>query len=157
VHLLPLIFEGKCVQKINGGANETCTEPIETKRILAELGLISSSNKTVAILLAPSEGSTEFAKLKCGANETKVGGVIVGEIPAENAKLEKQYNVEREELEVIFATNPAGTNKQAITTIFLLGTEMTGQELKVEGFLGGPAAWEMKFIVKADGKVKFDV
>lgn len=157
-HLKAIVFHGKCVQKVNGGINETCNEPIETKTILAELGLISSTTKTVAVLLAPDDGTTEFAKFTCGLNTTTVRGAIVGEIPALNAARESQYNVERETLEVIFATSPAGSDKQAITEIELLGTQMKGNELKAEGFLGGPgAAEEATSTLKSDGKAKLDV
>jgi len=158
VHLLPILFENKCVQRINGGAAEECSPlHITTKSILAELGLIKSGTKPVVILLAPGDGTTVFAKFKCGAVETTVEGTIVGEIPEKNALGENQYNVERTELEVIFATKPAGSDQQAITTIFLLGEEMTKQELKVAGFLGGKAAEEATANLKADGKVKIDV
>jgi hypothetical protein len=156
-HLLPLLFEGKCEQKIPNRAAETCEEHITTKPILAELGLLKSGSKTVVMLLAPGDGTTTFVVLKCGGNTTTVSGTIVGEIPEKNSEGQNQYDVERETLEVIFATSPAGTNQQAITTIFLLGVEMTGQELKIAGFLGGKASEEATANLKADGKVKIDL
>jgi hypothetical protein len=157
-HLKPIIFHKNCLQKIGNGGNEVCNEPIETKTVLAELGLTTSTNKIVALLLASDDGKTEFAKFTCGGHETKVGGTIVGEIPPNDGNGRGQYNVERENLLVVFATNPVESEKQAINKIFLLGTEMNNQELKIEGFLGGPASEEVpSIILKSDGNVKLDV
>jgi len=153
LHLLKIIFHGKCVQKIGTGGNETCTEPIETKPILAEIGLLTSSNPKVVILLGPSDGTTNFASPVCGGHETKVGGVIVAEIPAENAARESQIETERTEYEVKFATLNKN-NHQSITEIFLLGAQMTKQELSIEGFLGGPASEEVIVKLDADGWVR---
>jgi len=161
-HLLGLLFEGKCVQRIGTGAAESCeetgveTKHITTKPILAELGLLnagtSGSSLHVVILLAPDDGTTNFATLKCGGHETNVGGVIVGEIPALNEGGEKQINEARESLEIVFATVNK-TSQQAITEIFLLGSLMEKQELKVEGFLGEKASEEANATLKPDGLV----
>jgi len=150
-HLLGLLFEGKCVQHIGSGGAEACKEHITTKPILAELGLLSSTNHTVVILLAPSTG-TEFVTLECGSMTTTVSGTIVGEIPETNAKLEKQINEPRESLEIVFAT-VSKNNQQKITEIFLLGSQMTGQELKVTGLFGGKASEEATATLTSDGIV----
>jgi hypothetical protein len=156
LHLLLLHFEGKCVQKIGGGANETCKEPILTKLLLGELGLLTSAKLLVVLLLRPSTG-TEFAAIECGTGEaTHVGGVIIGEIP-ENFKgnaLEKQINTERSEIEIVFATINKSQH-QSITEIFLLGVQMgPGEELSISGFLGGPASEEATATLKGDGKLE---
>jgi hypothetical protein len=151
-HLLPLLFEGKCVQKINGGANETCGEHITTKPVLVELGLLVLLNPhPVVISLEPSEGAAEFFKLKCGSHETTLGGQVIGEIPETNEKGEKQIGTSRESLEVVFAT-VAKNNEQKWKSIFLLKELMT-KELKIEGFLGGPVSEETTMELKSDGPV----
>jgi predicted aconitase with swiveling domain len=157
VHLLPLLFEGKCEQKIGGGANELCEggNHLTTSAILAELGLQSSSNKNVVILLAPS-GTSNFITFKCGSGAaTTVTGAIIGEIPETNAKEEKQIDAApKTELEVNFKT-VSKNNQQANTTIFLLGEEMPGPiELKVSGLFGGKASEEaLGNILTSDGPV----
>jgi hypothetical protein len=157
-HLSPIRFEGKCVQKINGGLNETCNEPIETKKILAELGLASSVVNTVLVLLAPSDGTETFAEITCGLDKTTVKGAIVGVIPEINKAGQNQYENFRTTLEVVFATSPAGTDNQEIKEIFLLGVQMKGVELKVEGFLAGArAAEEANAELKGDGQVRIDL
>ncbi len=160
VHLLPLLFEGDCLQKLGTGASETCKEHITTKPILGELGLLllGSNPPDVVILLTPSDGTTTFVELECGGMKTTVGGTIVGEIP-ENFKgnaAEKQIETLRETLEIVFATKNKN-NEQAITSIDLLGVEMTKQELKVEGFLGGKASEEASAELHADGLIRIDL
>lgn len=152
-HRVLVLFEGKCTLKVNGGANELCREPLVFKKSLAELGLLTSTNHKVVMLLAASDGTTVFDTSECGGNQTTVSGSIVAEIPENNAKLEKQINVSRSTLEVVYATTNKN-NQQAITEIWLLGTQMTGDELKVEGFLGGKVAWEDVLNLKGDGNIE---
>lgn len=142
VHMLGIIFEDKCTQTVGSTTSECNPLLIKTKPILAELGFVKQNElKRVAILMAPGDGTTEFAKFTCGGMTTTVGGVVVGEIP-EISGVTNQYNKELTKLEVKFETTAVGSDQQKITTIFLLGKEMTAQELKVEGFLGGKAAQE---------------
>lgn len=151
-HLLGLLFEGKCVQRINGGAAETCKEHITTVPILAELGLLllPNGNKDVVISLQPREG-TEFVTVECGGHVTKVGGQIIGEIPTNNANGEKQIETARTSLEIRFETK-AKNNEQKYTEIFLLG-ELMKKELKVEGFLGEGASEEATSTLQSNGLV----
>jgi hypothetical protein len=151
-HDILVLFEGKCTLKVQGGGNEPCREPLVFKKSLAELGLLTSTNHKVVLLLVSSEG-TIFDESECSGLRTTVSGSIIAEIPENNAKLEKQINVSRSELEVVFATVNKN-NQQAITEIWLLGTQMTGDELKVEGFFGGKAAEELTLNLKGDGKVE---
>lgn len=154
VHLLGLLFENKCTQTIGSTTKECSPLHITTKPILAELGFLSETAlKTVVMRLEPSDGTGVFAKFNCGSGETTVGGAVVGEIPEVNANNQNQYNKELTELEVKFETNPVGTDQQKITTIFLLGEEMTKQELTVEGLFGEKAAQEANAILTADGGV----
>lgn len=152
LHFLGLIFEGKCVQKVNGGAAEACTEPITTKPVLAELGLLSSTNKKVLLSLEPDDGTTNFVSPVCGGRETKVSGQVVGEIPENNKKGEKQLNVSRASTEVVFATK-SKNNEQLYTEIFLLQVQVK-KSLTAEGFLGGPAALESTVELKSDGTIE---
>lgn len=153
-HKILIDFHGKCEQTI-GTSKAICKEPIETKLISAELGL-ELTNKIVLVLLKPESG-TEFTKFTCGGKEVKVEGAIIGEIPAENANREPQYNVPLEETEVVFEAEGKNTDKQKYGKICLLGVEMTaGTELQVSGFFGGKASQEGTGKLKGDGLVTID-
>ncbi len=148
---ISVVFRGKCEQTI--GANKSaCAEPISWKTSSAELGLVLG-NKTVGILLAPSTG-TELAKPTCGGNVTTIEGAVIGEIPEINKKAENQYNKLLSETEYVFEAAGKNTENQIITSIELLGANMTGAELKVSGFFGGKASQEMTLILKGDGKIE---
>jgi hypothetical protein len=150
-HRISVVFEGKCEQNVSG-FKSACTEPIVVKRALAELGLVLG-NKTVGIYLSPSDGTTVVLAVTCGGITTTVEGSIVGEIPEINKKAENQYNSERSESEQVFEAEK-GTEKQAITSIELLGAIMTGDELKVSGSSGGGASQETTVILTGDGKIE---
>lgn len=152
IHRATLLLHGKCILLFNG-MTTPCTEPIHFFRALLELGLISSTNKKVAILSAPSEGGTEAVKITCGTNTVTLSGAVVGEIPEINAKLENQYNKQLSELEAVFAAENE-TEKQKITEIFLLGTQMTKVELTASGAGSGPASLESTEALNGDGKVE---
>jgi hypothetical protein len=158
VHFLKIIFHGKCVQKIGTGNPEACTEPIETKPILGELGLLLLPGlpSDVVILLRPEDGTTNFANVVCGTTETKVGGVIVGEIPELDKNGQPQIEVLRETLEIVFATVNKN-NVQRIKEIDLLGVNMTKQELSVEGLFGGAASEEATVETHANGPIRIDL
>jgi hypothetical protein len=151
-HRVKVEFHGKCEQNING-SKSTCTEPIVWKTSLAELGLVLG-NKTVGLLLIPSDGTKVFAKTSCGGLETTVEGTIVGEIPEINKKAENQYNKLQSETEAVFEAVGKNSESQVVTSIELLGTSMTGDELSVSGFFGGKASQEMTWILKGDGKIE---
>jgi len=136
-HRILVVFEGKCEQTV-GSSKSTCVEPIVVKKALAELGLVLG-NKTVGIFLAPSDGTKEFAETNCGGLKTVVEGTIAGEIPELNANRENQYNSMRSESEQVFESENKNEN-QKITSIELLGSPMSGVELKVSGFFGGKAS-----------------
>lgn len=148
-HRVVVEFSGKCEQTV--GTNKgTCTEPIKTAEMLAELGLVS---KKVVELLAPSSGTT-FVTVTCTNGNTTVEGAVVGEFPEVNAKGVNQYNKMLTESELVFEAEGKNTDNQAIKTIELLGTNMTGAELKVSGFFGGKASQEGTGIIKPDGGVE---
>jgi hypothetical protein len=150
-HSVLVVFHGKCEQTI--GVNKSaCTEPILWKPSSAELGLVLG-NKTVGILLTP-EGTPVFATPTCGGNTTTIEGAVVGEVPEINKKAENQYNKLLSEIEYVFEAAGKNSENQNITSIELLGTTMTGAELKVTGFFGGKASQEMTLILKGDGKIE---
>jgi hypothetical protein len=155
-HGVLLLLHSKCLLKVNGGANETCNEPIELKLALAELGLLTSTNHRVVLLLAPSGvpvGTTTFALLECRGELAKISGTIVGEIPERNALGENQLNTPRNDIELVFATINK-SNHQSISEIFLLGTKLTKQELTASGFMSGPTALEAAMNLKGDGTIE---
>lgn len=146
IHRVRILFESNCRLSVPALNEHKNCELVHVKPLLGELGLLnagtSGASLHVVLLLAPSDGTEEFAELKCEGNNTKVKGVIVGEVPENNATGEKQINTPRSEIETKFETINKSTNEQAIQEIYLLGTLMTGQVLKVEGFLGGKASEE---------------
>jgi len=147
-HNISIQFSGDCLQKVGGGANEICKEPIIIKTTTGELGFIEP-NKLVGLYLAPTTG-TEFTTVECGSFKTVVSGSIVGEFPLlfkQNAR-EDQYNTSRTSFELKF--NAAGT-KQAITAIELLGVKMTGDHLEVTGLFGEEASEETTETLTPDG------
>ncbi len=132
-------FTGKCEQTV-GSTKTACTEPIKTKATDVQLGLASSTVKTVLELVAPESG-TEFVKVVCGSNTTTVEGSVVGEVPTTNKAAENQLNSQRSSLESVFAVQGT-TENQLYSGLLLLGTQMSGLTLKVAGFFGGTASQE---------------
>ncbi len=152
-HRVKVVFHGNCIQTIIGGATSHCVEPIVVKESLAELGLVLG-NKTVGILLAPSDGTKVFAKVECPAGQTTtVEGAVIGEIPEINKKLVNQYNKPLTESEEVFEAEGKNTVKQNITTIELLGVSMPGK-LSTVGIFEGEASEEATGILKTDGNVE---
>jgi hypothetical protein len=76
---------------------------IETKPLKSTLVYINEkvTPKTVGDLLEPESGN--FAEIKCSLEEIIVKGSVIGKIPAENAGKEKQINVKRTKVEIVFA------------------------------------------------------
>ncbi len=143
IHRIKILFENDCLLSIPAtGTHKKCTEPIHIKILLGELGLLSSTNHKVVILLAPSDGTGEFVKIECEGEKITVSGTVVGEIPELNAKGENQLNSQRAEIETRFEVIN-GSTQQAIQEIFLLGTQMTGQSLEVSELFGGKASEEV--------------
>jgi len=152
-HRIKVIFEHNCVQTISGSTS-ACTEPIETKPLLGELGLVLL-NKTVGILLAPSDGTGVFATVVCGSNTTKVLGAIIGEIPEISADTRlNQYNKLQTLTEVVFEAKNKSEDVQNITHIELLGNLMENVKFDVEGFFGGTASEEAAAMLHSDGKIE---
>lgn len=147
-HRVLVHFHGKC-QQHSFGTLTNCTEPIAFKPLLAELGLVLG-NKTVGILLAPSDGTAEFAAIKCGANTTTVLGAVIGEIPEFTKELANQYNKLLTTVEIVFESENKNGEKQHITAIELLAENMTNIKLDTTGFLAGEASVEFTAIVKTD-------
>lgn len=144
-----LEFSGKCLENGSG----TCIEPIKIKLALGELGLASSTSKRVLLLLAPESGTT-FATIECSGSMT-IEGAVIGEIPELNKSGEVQYNKDRKNFELIFRS--ANKNQhQAINEILLLGTQMTGVELKIPGFFGGDLSVETVETLTTDGEALID-
>lgn len=112
-------FSGKCSN------NEECP-PIKVELARGELGLLTSTTKTVALLLVPETG-TVFINWTCGGTLV-AEGAIVAEIPEFNSKSEALYNKDRKTFELRFETENK-TSKQKIKEIFLLGTQITGVQL----------------------------
>jgi hypothetical protein len=137
-------FSGKCEQTLNG-TKETCGEPIKPKKSYGELGLL---NGHVLLLVAPETG-TEFVEVKCGNNNnTKVLGAVIGEFPLNGRGGSKQYSTSLKEFLLEFTATGV---KQNIETINLLGVEMKGVSLKVEGFLGEGASEEATALLLLNG------
>jgi hypothetical protein len=132
-------FSGNCLFRTVIGASN-CTEPIRTAFLQVELGLASSTEKTVLSLLAPESGTLVF-DAACGANSVTISGAVVGEIPALNSHGEQQIDVERNAWEVLFNTVNK-SEQQALTAIFLLGVQMSSIELSAAGSLGGKTSLE---------------
>jgi hypothetical protein len=152
-HRVKVSFHGKCEQNVNGSKN-TCQEPIVVKESLAELGLVLG-NKTVGILLIPSDGTSVFSVTRCPANTTTpttVEGAVIGEIPELNKRGGNQYNVLLSETEQVFEAENKNSVKQNITSIELLGVSMPGK-LTVKGFFGGEASEEAVADLRGDGKI----
>jgi len=153
-HRILLLFEGKCelVTPIKAACSNEGTH-ITSKLLLGELGLLTSSNHKVVILLAPSSG-TESAKFNCGiGGEIAVTGAIVGEIPEINTKGVNQYNKPLTEMEQVFESVGKNSEKQVIQEIFLLGTQMTGVHLLSNN---QEASEEIKSnpVLKGDGTIE---
>ncbi len=140
-------FDTKCEQKV-GTTKTTCTEPTNSVSSFVELGLPSSTNnKTVLELVAPESG-TSFVTFSCGSTNTTFEGIVVGEIPPENANKEAQYNKQRSSLEAVFAAVGKTSENQVYSGLLLLGTQMTGTELKVTKFFGDKASFEVSVVTK---------
>jgi hypothetical protein len=139
-------FSKDCLQTISG-RKSTCVEPIRVKEALGELGLILG-NKTVGILLAPSDGTRIFAEPSCGGMTTRVLGAIVGEIP-ERFGVVNQYDKQLKESLQVFETVGKNSEEQNPISIELLGVNMTKADLDVEGFFGGLASEEADVILKS--------
>jgi hypothetical protein len=150
-HKILLLFEGKC----KNGSGVTCENDnghITSKLLLGELGLLTSTNHKVVILLSPQEGTVN-AKFTCGIITVEVEGAIVGDIPEINAKGVNQYNKQLSEIEEVFESEAKNT-KQKITEIFLLGTQMPGP-IHLTAF-GAEASEEVKPnpVLKGDGTIE---
>jgi hypothetical protein len=142
-------FSGKCV--VNGSS---CEEPIKTKLAFGELGLLNSATKKVVLLLAPESG-TVFLVSACTA-KFPVEGAIVAEVPEINRTGERQYNVDRKNFELQYATVNE-KHQQKITEILLLGTQMLGSELILNlGFFPQEFSIETLETLAPDGNVLID-
>jgi hypothetical protein len=137
-------FFGKC--QLSGAIGAHCTEPILTKLLLGELGLASSVAHTVLwLLLAPNtaaEPNALFVKIDCELRDIILSGALVGEFPEIDRFFQNQYNKLKNEFELKFESVNNNTEQQKITTIFLLGTQMSGAELTASGFVEGKASVE---------------
>jgi hypothetical protein len=147
-------FEGKCLKTV-GSIVGKCTEPIKTVNTSVELGLASSTLHKVLELVAPESG-TEFWTEECEANNTTYEGAFVGEIPETNTADEAQLNVQRSSSETVFEAQGKSTDQQKYTSLELLGSLMTGVELKAQGFFGGKVSFEFGVTTKplANGTVE---
>jgi hypothetical protein len=153
-HRIKIQFHGKCRLHTLALGLLACEEPIVVKESLAELGLVLG-NKTVGVLLAPSDGTKIFAKFECGiGNVITVLGAVIGEIPLLNKAGEDQYNTPRADFQQVFEAENKSTTKQNITAIELLGVNMTGVKLDTEGLFAGEASEEASAVLKGDGKVE---
>lgn len=151
---IELTFSGKCSEIISGVADK-CTEPIVFKLTAGELGLISSSDKAVVLLLSPESG-IEFAAITCeDFSPFHVRGAVIGEFPELSFERRNQYNNDLKEFELIFQTESKHVHPK-ITEIFLLGTEVKGVELSVEGFFSGKGAEEGIDTLTLDGNALID-
>jgi streptogrisin C len=151
VHRVRLLFHTKC-ELHTAISLEPCVEPIHAHLGLGELGLVLG-NKTVGLLIEPSEGAPEFFTVKCGINEIKVEGAVIGEIP-EKIGVVNQYNNPLAEITTVFESENKNSTKQATTSIELLGVNMTGVHLSTKGFFAGEASQEMALVFKGDGKIE---
>jgi hypothetical protein len=148
-HKVLIEFKNDCLQKLGSGSAEQCKEPILTKVSEGELGLLLvSGHKLVGLYLQPEKGVTEFATVECGATTTKVKGSIIGEFPEETRGGTKQYNKSVSSFELEFK---ASGITQQYESIDLLGLEMSGDKLSVEGFLGEGASEETTETLTPDG------
>jgi hypothetical protein len=154
-HRIKIEFEHNCTTTI-GSTKSACEEPFVWKELLGELGLVLL-NKTVGFLLAPSDGTSVFAKPNCGSVVTTILGAVIGEIPLLSADPGRasidQYNKLLSLTEVVFESEKQNEN-QNITHIELLGVLMEGVKLDVEGFFGGPASEEARAFLHSDGKIE---
>jgi hypothetical protein len=148
-HGVLLHFHGKCVEHELGANLIACSEPISVKKLLAELGLVLG-NKTVGILLEPSDGTTEFTTIRCGTHTTTVLGAVIGEIPEITKERANQYNKLLTTVEVVFESEAKAHPKQNITEIVLLGMNMRNIKFDTGGFIAGEASLEFTAIVKTD-------
>ncbi len=139
-HKVEVLFEGKCEQTL-GSEKTACTEPIKTKPLSGELGLLHGE---VLLLLTPE--ASNFVILKCGTTETEVGGAVIGLI-------DPPYGVAVTDATLLFKAS--GTT-QLPEEIELLGVLMTKDSLHVEGFLGGKASEETTELLLPDGPVTID-
>jgi len=157
-HRVVVEFHGKCELHSSLTGLVACTENIVVKKSLAELGLILG-NKTVGILVAPSDGTNVFTTVTCGSNVTTVEGAVVGIIPEEaiNIGRQKQYNSQLSEIEVVFESEGKNSDIQKPEAIELLGVSMTGVELKVQGFFGGRASEEATTILHSGKNGKIEI
>jgi hypothetical protein len=140
VHKVEVTFEKKCEQTL-GSEKTACTEPIKTKALSGELGLLHGE---VLLLITPETGN--FWNLRCGGTETEVGGAIIGLI-------DPPYGVAVTDATLLFKAS--GTT-QLPEEIELLGVLMTKDSIHVEGFLGGKASWETTELLLPDGPVQID-
>lgn len=147
-HEVEVSFHKNCEQKI-GLVKSKCTEPIKTKLLFGELGLL---HEHVLILFAPEAGSV-FVTLTCGGNSTTVEGAVIGEIKLLGADGGSQYGVLRKDFLLLFNAN--GT-KQEPKEIELLDNLMQGVSLQTKGFFAGEASEETHELVLPDGNVQID-
>jgi hypothetical protein len=139
-HKVEVAFEGKCEQVV-GSEKTACTEPITTKALSGELGLL---NGEVLLLLTPESGN--FTTLHCGSTETAVGGAVIGLV-------DPPYGVAVTDATLLFK---ASGTKQLPEEIELLGVLMTKDSLHVSGLFGGGASEETTELLLPDGPVTID-
>jgi hypothetical protein len=152
-HRILVELEHKCAISINGNPT-ACNEPIKSKLLLGELGLVLL-NKTVGLLLAPSDGTAVFFTVTCGGNSTTFLGALIGEIPEiSNDTGLNQYNKLQTLTEVVWEAKPGDIELQNITHIELLGVLMENIKFDAEGFLAGPASLDAKAFLHSDGKIE---
>jgi hypothetical protein len=126
---------------------------ILTELLLGHIGYIEENGGTtkhVGLLLEPQTGTLD-AEFECPiVGVQKVTGSVVGEFPENNAKGEKQYNVKRTNLELVFKQNKG---KQALTTFQLPlgGNFMTGITLLNNGTTAGEETTDEILLLPAAG------
>jgi hypothetical protein len=148
---ITVLFEGKC--QLTSAVGKFNCPTIHTDLLqVGELGLLTATNHKVVVLLAPIEG-TQVSSFTCETQSAVVNGAVVGEIPATNAKGEQQINVARTEVEMRFESI-GKTNKQAITEIWLLGTQMTGAHLTAFGVEGSLEVTKPNVVLEGDGEIE---
>jgi hypothetical protein len=155
IHRLLIEFHRKCETTV-GASKTVCEEPIKFKEALGELGLLSSTNHKVVLLLIPSDGTKEFLKWTCELSTGTLGGAVIGEFPLTNTKGVGQYDKQLTEAELVFATESGNNEKQKVKEIFLLGIQMTGVEMTFSGFFvtGAKSTYETTDILKPDGSIE---